>query len=138
MKLDSTAIEIPATHIDLFKRETKAFAMLALTLSDGSPHVTPVWFDWDGTYIIINTARNRVKDKILRKHPKVAVLISAPDDPYRYIHLRGRVAEETEERGYEEICDLREKYEGDRNFPKRPGEVRVTYKILPEKIFADT
>lgn len=138
MQSDSTAIEVPATHIDLLMRETKAFAMLALTLSDGSPHVTPIWFDWDGTSIIINTARNRVKDKILRKHPKVAVLISAPDDPYRYIHLRGRVAEETEEGAYEEICDLREKYEGDRNFPKRPGQVRVTYKILPEKIFADT
>ncbi len=129
---------IPDTHIDLFKRETKAFAMLALTLSDGSPHVTPIWFDWDGTYIIINTARNRVKDKILRKHPKVAVLISAPDDPYRYIHLRGRVVEETEEGGYEEICDLNEKYHGNRNFPKRPGQMRVTYKILPEKIFVDT
>ncbi|HZY43159.1 MAG TPA: pyridoxamine 5'-phosphate oxidase family protein [Anaerolineae bacterium] len=138
MKPDSTAIEIPATHIDLFKRATKAFAMLALTLSDGSPHVTPIWFDWDGTAIIINTARNRVKDKILRKHPKVAVLISAPDDPYRYIHLRGRVVEETEEGGYEEICDLNEKYHGNRNFLKRPGQVRVTYKILPEKIFADT
>lgn len=134
----SNSITIPDTHLDLFKRETKAFAMLALTLSDGSPHVTPVWFDWDGTHLIINTARGRVKDKILRRHPQVAVLISAPDDAYRYIHLRGRVVGETEEGAYEEICDLREKYEGDRNFPKHPGQVRVTYKILPDKVFADT
>ncbi len=132
------AITIPDTHLDLLQRPAKAYAILALTLSDGTPHATPIWFDWDGTHIIINTARGRVKDKILRKHPRIAVTIWDPSGPDRYIMLRGPIVTETEEGGYEQICDMREKYHGDKNFPKRPGEVRVTYKMLPEKIFADT
>lgn len=122
----------------LLAPETKSMAHLALVLSDGTPQVTPLWFDWDGKYIIINTARGRVKDKVLRKHPVVALAISPPDDPYRYLQIRGRVVQETEEGAYEMICALNEKYHGKYEFPKRPGQVRVTYKILPERIFSET
>jgi PPOX class probable F420-dependent enzyme len=126
-------VEIPENAQYLLKWETKAFAFLALTLSDGSPHVTPVWFDWDGAHIIINTARGRVKDKVLRRHPKVALAIAAPSDLYTYLQIRGQVDSETEEGGYEMICRLNEKYHGKYEFPKRPGQVRVTYTILPEQ-----
>ena len=126
-------IEIPEKAQYLLKWETKAFAFLALTLSDGSPHVTPVWFDWDGAHIIINTARGRVKDKVLRRRPKVALAIAAPSDLYTYLQIRGRVDTETEEGGYEQICKLNEKYHGKYEFPRRPGQVRVTYTILPEQ-----
>jgi PPOX class probable F420-dependent enzyme len=121
----------------LLTREKKALAHLALTLKDGTPQVTPIWFDWDGTHLIINTARGRVKDKVLRRKPVVALAISDPADPYRYIQIRGRVVEEIEEGAYEVICDLRLKYRGDRNYPRNPGEVRVTYKILPEQVQAN-
>ncbi|MGQ0600853.1 MAG: PPOX class F420-dependent oxidoreductase [Anaerolineales bacterium] len=130
-------ITIPEHRADLLTREKKAFAHLALTLKDGTPQVTPVWFDWDGTHLILNTARGRVKDKVLRRRPLVALAISDPQDPYRYLQIRGRVVDETEEGGYEQICDLRLKYRGDRNYPRHPGEVRVTYKILPERIQAN-
>lgn len=127
------ATSIPVRFSDLLAREKVAFAYLALVLKDGTPHVTPVWFDWDGTHIVINTARGRVKDNVLRRHPVVALCISDPDDPYRYLQIRGRVVAETEEGAYEQICDLNAKYhEGDRNYPRRPGQVRVTYKVLPE------
>ncbi len=126
-------IEIPEKAQYLLKWETKAFAFLALTLKDGSPHVTPVWFDWDGAHIIINTARGRVKDKVLRRRPKVALAIAAPGDLYTYLQIRGQVDSETEEGGYEQICKLNEKYHGKYEFPKRPGQVRVTYTILPEQ-----
>ena len=124
---------IPESFTDVLSREKKAFAFLALVMKDGTPHVTPVWFDYDGTHIVVNTARGRVKDKILRKHPGVALAIQDPANPYRYIQIRGKVAAETEEGGYEQICALNDKYHGNRNYPKRPGEARVTYKILPEK-----
>lgn len=137
MGIQSEAIKIPDTHIDLLRREAKAYAVLALTMADGTPQATPIWFDWDGTHIVINTARRRVKDRILHKHPKVAVTIWDPRDPERYLQLRGHVVFESEQGGYDQICDLREKYQGDRNFPKRPGEVRVTYKILPENVYAE-
>lgn len=127
------AIELNERDVRMLSREEKAFAYLALTMSDGTPQVTPIWFDWDGTHFIINTARGRVKDKILKKHPVVAMTITA-DDPYHYLLVRGKVVEETEEGAYEMICSLNEKYHGKYEFPRRPGQVRVTYKILPETI----
>ncbi len=124
---------LPEKFTDLFVAEKKALAYLALVKHDGTPQVTPVWFDFDGTHIIINTARGRVKDKILHKHPRVALAIADPANPYRYVQVSGKVVGETEDGGYEQICALAEKYRGVREYPKNPGEVRVTYKILPEK-----
>ena len=124
---------IPESFADLLTREKKAFAFLALVKKDGTPQVTPIWFDYDGTHIIINTARGRVKDKILRKRPCVALAIQDPANPYRYIQIRGKVIAETEEGGYDQICALNVKYHGTPNYPKRAGEVLVTYKIQPEK-----
>ena len=124
---------IPESFADLLTREKKAFAFLALVRKDVTPHVTPIWFDYDGKDIIINTARGRMKDRILHKHPRVALAIQDPANPYRYIQIRGKVVVETEEGGYDQICALNGKYHGNPNYPKRPGEVRVTYKILPEK-----
>lgn len=126
---------IPEPLLDLLADDKKAFASLALTLADGSPQVTPIWFGWDGAHIILNTARGRVKDRVMKRGGKVALLIVDPADPYRYIQIRGCVVEETEEGAYDMICDLRLKYRGDRNYPKNPGEVRVTYKVLPEAVF---
>lgn len=125
---------IPEKKADLLTWEKKAFAMLGLTMSNGAPQVTPIWFDWDGENIIINTARGRVKDKVLHRRAKVALAISDPADPYRYMQIQGQVVDETEVGGYEQICKLNEKYHGKYEYPKRPGEVRVTYKIRPEKI----
>ncbi len=126
---------IPEGLHDILSPEKKAFASLAVTLSNGLPQVTPIWFGWDGTHIILNTARERVKDKVMHRRGKVALLIVDPNDPYRYLQIRGRVVDETEEGAYDVICDLRLKYRGDRNYPKNPGEVRVTYKMLPEQVF---
>jgi PPOX class probable F420-dependent enzyme len=123
---------IPESYGDLLAREKKVFAAVALSLADGTPQVTPIWFDWDGTHIILNTARGRVKDKVMHRGGKVALLIVDPTDPYRYLQIRGSVVEETEAGAFDVICDLNLKYRGNRDYPKRPGEVRVTYKILPE------
>ena len=125
---------IPERLLDLLSDEKKAFASLALTLADGSPQVTPIWFGWDGTHLILNTARGRVKDRVMKRGGKVALLIVDPADPYRYVQIRGRVVDETEDGAYDTICDLQLKYRGNRDYPKRPGEVRVTYKVLPETV----
>ncbi len=130
-------IDVPENALRLLKWETKAFAFLGLALADGSPQVTPIWFDWDGTHIIINTARGRVKDNVLKRRAKVALAIPDPDDLYKYMQIKGSVVEETEEGGYDMICRLNDKYHGNTNYPKVPGQVRVTYKILPEKVFTN-
>ena len=124
---------IPESHRDLLSREKKAFAHLALVMSDGAPQVTPMWFDYDGEHVLFNTVRGRVKDRIMRKRPKIALAIQDPANPYRYLQIRGTVVSESEAGGYEHICSLREKYWGDRNYPRRPGEVRVIYKVQPER-----
>ncbi|MBI3538119.1 MAG: PPOX class F420-dependent oxidoreductase [Chloroflexi bacterium] len=128
------SVEIPERLKYLLKWETKAFAFLALTLKDNAPHVTPIWFDWDGTHIILNTARGRVKDKAMKRRAQIALAIPDPNNPYTYLEIRGTVAHETEDGGYEQICKLNEKYHGTRDYPKRI-EVRVTYKILPEQVY---
>ena len=130
------AAAIPEKKLHLLKRETRAFAALALTLADGSPQVTILWFDWDGKHLILNTARGRVKDKVMHKHPVVALLIMDPHNPNSYLQIRGHVVEESEEGAFDVICSLNEKYKGNFDFPKRPGEVRVTYKLLPEQVYA--
>jgi PPOX class probable F420-dependent enzyme len=84
---------IPESYRDLFQK--KAFAHLATIMPDGTPQVTPVWCDYDGTYIRINSAKGRVKDHNMRRNPQVALEIMDPDNPYRYLAVRGRVAEIT-------------------------------------------
>ena len=123
---------IPDSHKDILAPEKKAFAHLALVNSKGEPHVTPMWFDYDGEHVIFNTARGRVKDKIMRKHPSIAFSVQDPANPYRYIQVRGKIVSDTEEGGYDSICDLAHKYHGKREYPKREGEVRVIYKVKPE------
>ncbi|HET7767329.1 MAG TPA: TIGR03618 family F420-dependent PPOX class oxidoreductase [Chloroflexota bacterium] len=126
---------IPEKHADLLAREKQAFAALGLVLKDGTPQVTPMWFDYDAKegLFIFNTARGRVKDRIMKRKPKVAFSVQDPANPYRYIQVRGRVVSESEEGAYDQICDLRMKYHGDRNYPKNAGEQRVTYKVQPER-----
>lgn len=126
--------QIPQSHADLLRPEKKAFAALALINSKGEPHVTPMWFDYDGQNVIFNTARGRVKDRILRGHPMVALVVADPANPYRYIQVRGPVVSESEEGGYQQISQLNQKYHGHPNYPKQPGEVRVTYKVRPEHV----
>lgn len=124
---------IPDKYKDLFQKKT--FAHLATIGGDGSPQVTPVWVDFDGTHVRFNTAKGRVKDKNLRRNPKVALAIQDPDNPYRYIQVRGRVAEITEQGADAHIDSLTKKYLNQDKYPYRqPGEVRVLYKILPEKV----
>ena len=129
---------IPQSHSDLLTREKRAFANLALVLKDGSPQVSPIWFDYKDGLIVINTARGRVKDNALQRHPWVAFAIIDPANPDRYLLIRGPVVEETEAEAFEQISDLNLKYNGNPNFKRTPGQVRVTYKIKPERVFAGT
>jgi PPOX class probable F420-dependent enzyme len=124
---------IPDSHKDLLQK--KAFANVATVNADGSPQVTPVWFDAEGDQIRINTARGRVKDKNLRRNPVVALTVVDPDNPYRYVQIKGRVTEVTENGADAHIDALAKKYTGaDKYGNRRPGEVRVIFKIRPERV----
>jgi len=106
-------------------------------MKDGSPQVTPIWFDMDGEYIRINSAKGRIKDRNMRARPTVAVCIADPKNPYRYLQVQGKVAEISMEGAEEHIDQLNFKYHGDRNYPNHsPDKPRVIYKIEPLKVDA--
>ena len=122
---------IPDTYLDLLQQK-KAFAELATVMPDGSPQVTPVWFDYTNGVVRINTAKGRVKARNMQQGSPVALSIMDPDNPYRYLQLRGKVTRVTEEGASAHIDSLAKKYLGKDKYPwSRPGEVRVTYEITP-------
>lgn len=121
---------IPEEYLDLF--EKNAFADLATVMPDGSPQVTPVWVEYDGNHVIINSAKGRQKDRNMRRSPRVAMSLIDPDDPYRYLEVRGRVDDITENGADEDIDRLARKYMDVDEYPfRQEGEVRVTYRIRP-------
>ncbi len=120
---------------DLFRKKT--FGALATLMPDGQPQVTPVWCDYDGKYVLVNSAKGRRKDRNMRNDPRVAIAISDPDNPYRYLEVRGKVVEITEKGADDHINKLAKRYLGMDVYPyKQPGEVRVLYKIEPESFSA--
>jgi PPOX class probable F420-dependent enzyme len=123
---------IPDNYADLFQK--KAFGNLATLMPDGSPQVTPVWVDFDGSHVLVNSARGRQKDKNMQRNARVALSILDPDNPYRYLEIRGKVAEITEQGADAHIDKMAKKYMGKDTYPyRRPEEKRVIYKILPTK-----
>ena len=85
---------IPESHKDLL--EKPAFGNLGTLMKDGSPQVTPIWVDYDGKFVRFNSAKGRVKDKNVRRDPRVSISLQDPANPYRYLEVRGRVVEITE------------------------------------------
>jgi PPOX class probable F420-dependent enzyme len=127
---------IPEHFLDLMEHK-KAFANIATVMPDGSPQVTPVWFDYAGGRIRVNTARGRVKARNMTEGAKVALAIMDPDNAYRYIQVRGKVVKMTEAGADPHIDSLAKKYLGRDKYPfRQPGEVRVIYEIEPFSVQA--
>src|ERR1700761_8121182 len=101
--------DIPAGFLDLLT-EKKAFAHIATLQPDGSPQVTPVWFDYTSGAIRVNTAKGRIKARNLSGGSKVALSILDPDNPYRYIQIRGTVSKDTAEGADAHVDSLANKY----------------------------
>jgi hypothetical protein len=122
---------IPNNFLDLLTQK-KAFASLATIMRDGSPQVTPVWFDYEGGAVRVNTAKGRTKARNMTEGAAVALSILDPDNAYRYIQIRGRVRRVVEAGADQHIDSLAKKYLGKDKYPfARPGEVRVIFEIEP-------
>ena len=127
--------QIPEMFRPLLGDDIKAFATLGTLMPDGSPQVTPIWFDAVDGAIRINSAKGRWKDRNMRREPRVALTIMDPQNPYRYLQIRGRVERITEDGGDAHIDRLAKKYLGADTYPfRQPGEVRVIYVIRPERV----
>ena len=115
--------------------DKKAFAHLATIMPDGTPQVTPVWFDYVGGAIRVNSARGRVKDRNMKEGAAVALSILDPDNPYRYLQVRGHVRKVSEAGASAHIDSLAKKYLDKDKYPfARPGEVRAIYEIEPDRV----
>ena len=126
---------IPEAYRDLVADETRAFAFLSTILEDGTPQVTPVWFNTADEYSLINSAQGRVKDRNMRSRPQVAMVLMDLSNPYRYLQIRGRVVDITTDGAADHFDALSVKYTGKpRTRAADPNEVRVTYKIYPDRV----
>jgi len=125
--------KIPEKYLDLFNK--KAFGSLGTLMPDGSPQVTPVWVDRDGDIVLVNTAKGRQKDKNIQRDPRVSVTLIDPDNPYRYLEIRGRVVAATDQGARDHIDKMAKKYLGVDKYPyAQPGEQRLLLRIEPEHV----
>lgn len=108
---------------------------LATTMPDGSPQLTQVWADTDGEQVIINTVVGFQKVRNVERDPRVAVTLSDPANPTRYLQIRGEVVEATTDGGADHIDRLSQKYLG-RPYPWFGGrdQQRIILRIAPRKI----
>jgi PPOX class probable F420-dependent enzyme len=122
---------IPETHADIL--EKKGFAHVATIGPQGEPHSSPVWYDWDGTHLLISQTTGRQKYRNLQRDARVAVSITDPDNPYRYLEIRGTVVSMDDEGGEALINSLAKKYLDQDVYPwPQPGDHRVVVKVRPE------
>jgi len=124
---------IPETHRDILDK--RSFAHVATVNDKGMPQVTPVWIDYDGQHVLVNSQKGRKKDRNLRQQGQIALSIQDPDNPYRYLGLQGQVVEITEEGAEAHIHKLSHKYTGQDYTGLKPGDVRVIYKIEPTQVW---
>ena len=122
---------IPESHRDLLDK--KGFAHLASIGPDGEPQSHPVWYDVNGGRLLISTTKSRQKYRNITRDPRVSASITDPDDPYRYLEIRGRVVSIDEDPEKKFIDALAQKYMGEDEYPnKQPDAERVTIAIDPE------
>ncbi len=130
-----TQTAIPENYRDLL--DGPIVASLATLLPDGSPQLTPVWCDYDGRHIRVNTSLSRQKYKDMAARPHVAVLVIDPRNPFRYVEIRGVVAKTTREGAVEHIDHLSKLYTGaDRYAFHDPNDPRVLCLIEPVRVRA--
>lgn len=129
-------MHIPDEFYDMFDKKT--FAHLSTVLPDGQLHVTPVWVDYDAgeQEVLINTVRGRQKEQNVRQTPSVGLSMTDPNDPYRFVSVRGRVTEITTEDAVKHINMLAKRYLDQAKYPGLEDEEgeRVIIHITPDDV----
>ena len=133
------ASNIPEDFLDLLTGPV--VVALTTVMPNGQPQSTPIWVDWDGECVLVNTARGRVKDRNMQQRARVTVLAIDPKDHYRWLEIRGQVEDSTEEGAVEHIDKLSWRYDNQpyyagKNEAIRRAQTRVIYKIRPIHVIA--
>jgi len=124
---------LPDAYADLLERPL--FANLATVRPDGSPQSNVMWFDWDGERIRLTHTKTRQKFRNLQSNPKVALSVADPDDPYRYVEIRGTVESIDDDDAKASFYrSLQERYHNVYDIPD--ADVRVIVTVRPESFNA--
>lgn len=129
-----TDFKIPQSHADLVSWDTRSFAHVASIGPNGEPQSSPVWFEWDGTHVKFSLTKGRQKYRNLHRDKRISLSILDPEDPYRYIEIRGELdgIEPDPDIGF--ISRMANKYKGLDVYPwHQPGDERMIMKIRPIK-----
>lgn len=127
--------EVPSAFHDLFEKET--FAHVTTMMPDGTPHATPVWIDHDreANRLLVNTERGRRKERNVAADPRIAVSMTDPENPYRFLSVSGEVTERTTDGAREHIDALAKRYLGEDTYPNPIRTERVILRIRPDEVF---
>jgi PPOX class probable F420-dependent enzyme len=111
------------------------WGVIATVREDGSPQATPVWIDYDGENVLVNSARGRTKVKNIERDPRATVtVLPAENQQAGYVMVSGQ-ATVREDGALEHINMLAKKYLGKDKYPYLgPGEQRVIIEIRPELV----
>src|ERR1700704_3121623 len=111
------------------------FAHVATLRADGYAQVVPAWIDVQDGRPVLNTAKGRAWPRNLERDPRITLEVQNMENPYEYVEIRGRVAEQTHEGADEHIDQLAKKYLGVDKYPMRqPGEQRLIIRVEPEYV----
>jgi len=120
--------------IKLFEEPNLVF--IATIMKDGSPQLSPVWADFKDEHVLVNTAEGRIKHKNVLRDPRVAISVVNHNNPLDMTTIRGKVIDIIPDYEYKHANKLTKKYMGKEIYPfKQPGEKRIIFKILPERVF---
>lgn len=129
-KFKARRTEIPHGYRDIL--EKKGFAHVATLGPDGAVQSNPVWYDWDGSHVMFSQTTTRQKIHNLRRDPRIALSITDPDNPYRYLEIRGVADEIVDDDDNRFINSLAKKYMDKDEYPwHQPGDHRVIVKVTP-------
>lgn len=122
---------IPEQYSDILR--STALAHVATVGPKGEPQSTPVWFDWDGEHVLFSQTKGRQKYRNVKRNPAIALSIVDPNNPYRYIEIRGKVIAIDDDQNNRFIDSMAKKYMGKDKYPfNQPGDERVIVVVEPE------
>jgi PPOX class probable F420-dependent enzyme len=131
METQRQQLLIPVGYEDLL--ESTALAHVATLGPHGEPQSNPVWFDWDGEHVKFSQTKARQKYRNLQRDPRIALSIVDPENPYRYLEIRGEVTRVEEDPNIDFISSMAKKYLGLDRYPyHQPGDERVVVFVRPE------
>ena len=114
--------------------EAPLTASLTTIGPDGAPHTAPVWFLLDGSEILLSTFEGMQKHRNVERDPRVSLCLVDPDEPMRYVELRGSVVvEDDPDKALPDRIVQKHGYSDAAAFD-RPDRRRVVFRLRPTKV----